>query len=152
MPTPLKEFLKRWAVTTVGVLVAAHTLAGIHYDKENWQTLLIATLILGLLNAFLRPLLLLLSLPLLLFSLGLFTTVINAGLLYFVGQVVKGFHVDTFWDAFKGGLIISVVSVVLNLLTGSGSARVSFQRGKPPPPSKGGKGGNDGGNGPVIDI
>src|SRR5215470_1819817 len=93
----LKEFLERWGITTLAVLVAANIVPGIRYD--HWQGLLVATLVLGLLNAFLRPLLLFLSLPLLFVTLGLFTLVINALLLYLVGQM-KYFHVDSFGAAF----------------------------------------------------
>src|SRR5882724_6437044 len=100
MPPRLKEFLWRWIITTVGVLVAAHVVPGIHYDRGHWEALLVATLVLGLLNAFLRPLLMLLSLPLVVFTLGLFTLVINAILLYLVGQIIQGFHVDSFRAAF----------------------------------------------------
>ena len=146
MSTKLKEFLQRWLITTVAVLVAAHIIPGIHYD--TWQALLVATLVLGLLTAFLRPLLLLLSLPLLLVTLGLFTLVINALLLLLVGSLVQGFHVATFWDAFWGGLIISLVSLLLNSLTGTGGARVDVRRGQRPPGDK-----RDGdGGGPVIDV
>src|SRR5882724_8621139 len=98
MPTKLKEFLQRWLITTVAVLVATHVVKGIHYD--DWQGLLVATLVLGLLNAFLRPLLMFLSLPLVIVTLGLFTLVINAILLYLVGQIIQGFHVDSFRAAF----------------------------------------------------
>ncbi len=143
----MKEFLKRWAITTVAVLVAAHTVKGIHYDKSNWPSLLVATLVLGLLNAFLRPLLMLLSLPLLVVTLGLFTLVINALLLYLVGQIIQGFYVDSFSAAFWGGLVISVVSLLLNSLTGGGTTRVYFRRGKPRPPSD-----RSGGDGPTIDV
>jgi len=147
MPENLKDFLKRWAITTVGVLVAAHIVKGIDYD--HWQGLLVATLLLGLLNAFLRPLLLLLSLPLLVLTLGLFTFVINAALLYGVGELVKTFRVDSFGAAFWGGLVISVISLPLNFLTGVGGARIELRRGKPPdrnrPP-------RDGDDGPVIDV
>lgn len=142
MPEPLKDFLKRWAITTVAVLVAAHVVKGISYDR--WTGLLVATLLLGFLNAFLRPLLMLLSLPLLIFTLGLFTLVINAALLYFVGWLVKSFHVATFWAAFWGALVISLISLPLNLLTGTGSTRLHVHRG--PPPKK------NGGDGPVIDV
>lgn len=110
----------------VGVLVAAHVVDGIHY--EGAVDLVVATLLLGLLNAFVRPLLMLLSLPLLLLTLGLFTLVINAGLLWLVGEMVKGFHVDGFWAAFKGALVIAVLSLLLNTLTGSGNSRVRFGR------------------------
>ncbi len=145
MATQLKEFLKRWLITTVGVLVATHMVAGIRY--ANWQALLVATLALGWLNAFLRPLLVLLSLPLVVVTLGLFTLVINAVLLYLVGQF-KAFHVDSFGDAFWGALVISLVSLLLNSLTRSGDARIEVHRGKRPRP--GDK--SDGGDGPVIDV
>ena len=151
MSPGLKEFLKRWAVTTVAVLVAAHVVHDIHYDAGNWMALLVATLLLGLLNAFLRPLLWVVSLPLLIFTLGLFTLVINAGLLYLVGQIVKGFHVDSFRGAFWGALVISVVSILLNLLTGSGRLQVRVQRGKRI--RRGPKDGDGGGGGgPIIDV
>ena len=148
MPTPLKQFLQRWLITTVAVLVATQIVHGIRYD--NPQGLIIATLVLGLLNAFLRPLLMLLSLPLMILTLGLFTLVINAGLLYLVGQM-KSFHVDTFWAAFWGALLISIVSVVLNSLIGIGNSRIKIQRGppRPPPPPKPG---DSGGSGPIIDV
>jgi putative membrane protein len=88
----------------------------------------------------------LLALPLLIFTLGLFTLVINALLLYFVGILLAPhFQVESFGAAFLGALIISVVSIALNILTGAGSARVTFSRRRPPPKS------NDG-NGPVIDV
>lgn len=143
MPKPLKEFLARWAITTVAVLVAAHVVKGIHYD--TWVALLVATLTLGLLNAFLRPLLLWLALPLLLVTLGLFTFVINAALLYFVGHLIRGFHVDSFWAAFWGGLVISLVSLPLNLLTGTGGTRLEVRRRASPRKP-------DDGDGPVIDV
>ena len=165
MPPKLKEFLQRWAVTTLAVLAAAHIVNGIHYD--NWRGLLIATLLLGLLNAFLRPLILLatvgllgvlnvvlglrvalVTLPLQILSFGFFLLAINAVLFLFVGRLVTSFHVDGFWTAFWGGLIISVVSLLLNSLTGSGNSRVQFQRGKTRPPSDK----SDGGDGPIIDV
>jgi putative membrane protein len=165
MPPKLKEFLQRWAITTVAVLAAAYLVSGIHYD--NWIALLVATLVLGLLNAFLRPLLVfatvgvlgafnvmlglraaLVTLPLQILSFGFFLLVINAALLLFAGKLVPSFQVDGFWTAFKGGLIISVVSLLLNSLTGSGNARIQVQRGKPRAP--GDK--SDPGDGPVIDV
>ena len=165
MPPKLKEFLQRWAITTVAVLAAAYLISGIHYD--NWTGLLIATLVLGLLNAFLRPLLLfatvgvlgafnvmlglrvaLVTLPLQIVSFGFFLLVINAALLLFAGKLVSSFHVDGFWTAFKGGLVISIASLILNSLTGSGNARIQIQRGKPRIP--GDK--SDPGDGPVIDV
>ena len=146
MPQTMKDFIKRWAITTVAVLVAAHVVRGISYD--NWPGLIVATLLLGFLNAFLRPLLMFLSLPLLIVTLGLFTFIINATLLYFVGQLVKTFHVATFGAAFWGGLVISLVSMPLNLLTGTGRTRLQVRRGKPAAEARR-PGGDDG---PVIDV
>ena len=142
----MKEFLKRWAITTVAVLVAEFVVPGIRYD--NWVGLVVATLVLGLLNASLRPLLMLLSLPLVIVTLGLFILFINACLLYLVGQM-KHFHVDTFGAAFWGALIISVVSVILNSLTGSGGTRVHFQKGTDRRRSSRNPNDDDG---PVIDV
>ena len=142
----MKEFLKRWVITTVDVLVAEFVVPGIRYD--NWVGLVIATLVLGLLNASLRPLLMLLSLPLVIFTLGLFILVINAGLLYLVGQM-KHFHVDTFGAAFWGALIITVVSTILNSLTGSGGVRVHVQRGTDRRRSSRK---TDDDDGPIIDV
>jgi putative membrane protein len=145
MSRPLKEFLQRWIITTVSVLVAAQVVPKIHYD--NWRALLIATLVLGLLNAFIKPILFFVSLPLLILTLGLFTLVINAVLLYFVANLVKGFHVDSFGSALVGALIVSLMTIALNSLTRSGNSRIEIHRGKPRPPNK-----PDSGDGPIIDV
>ena len=134
--------MQSWLINTLAVLAAAKIVPGIKYD--NVTGLLVATLVLGILNAILRPLLLLLSLPIVLLTLGLFTLVINAFLLYFVGWLVKSFHIETFGSAFWGALVIGVISLVLNSLTGTGKTRVEFHRGKPPRDS------DD--DGPVIDV
>jgi putative membrane protein len=147
MPVKLKTFLLRWLNNTVAVFVAAYLVKGIHYDDAGG--LLVAAFILGILNTFLRPFLMLVSLPLLIFTLGLFTLVINALLLYWVGALVKSFHVDSFGSAFWGALIISIISIVLNTLTGTGNARIQAQRGPPSPPAKRR---DDDGGGPVIDV
>ena len=150
------QFLQRWVVTTLAVLVASWVVTGIHYDTTS--TLLLASLLLGFLNAFVRPLLLILSLPLLVLTLGLFVVVINALLLLFVGELVKGFVVDGFWTAFWGSAVISFVSIVVNLLLGRGP-QVQVRRGpvRPPSDKDGGPGapgasGAPGGTGPVIDV
>jgi putative membrane protein len=142
----LKAFLIRWANTTVAVLVAANVVPGI--SSDGFAALVVASLLLGILNAFLRPILMLLALPLLILTLGLFTLVINALLLYWVGHLVKGFHVDTFWPAFWGALVISFISMLLNMLTGTGNSRITMRRGGPPPPSRH----DDSGGGPIIDV
>jgi putative membrane protein len=128
------RFLGNWAINTLAVAVAAMILHGHISYGDKPENLLIASFLLGLLNAFI-------------FTLGLFTLVINAVMLYFVGWLLAPyFQVDSFRYAFLGALIISIVSVALNVLTGN--ARVSVQRRKPPGPPPGG----GGGNGPVIDV
>ena len=146
MSERLREFLQRWIVSTVAVLAATYIVPGIHY--QEWPDLLMATFILGLLNTFLRPLMLLLSLPLLIVTLGFFTLVINALLLLLVsGLLSPRFHVDSFGQALLGALVIALVSVALNSITRSGNARIEMRRGKRPPPR-----GRGDGDGPVIDV
>ncbi|MSR43567.1 MAG: phage holin family protein [Pedosphaera sp.] len=141
-----KTHLQRWTVNTLAVLIASNVVKGIEYDTV--EGLLVASLLLGMLNTFLRPVLLLLSLPLLILSLGLFILVINALLLLFVSWLVEPFRVDGFGPAFWGALIISLVSLIANIFTGTGDSRVSFRRTrkKPQPPQR------DDGQGPIIDV
>ena len=147
MSPKLKKFLASWAINTLAVALAGLIMhKHIHYQKTEY--LLAASLLLGILNAVLKPVIMFLALPLLVFTLGLFMFVINALLLYFVGFLLHPyFSVDTFWSAFWGALIISVVSVVLNSITGAGNSRIEIHRGRRPPPGAG-----PGGGGPVIDV
>jgi len=142
-----KRFIQRWLITTLAVLVAVYLLPGLHFTDNSLWTPFVTSLILGILNAFIRPIMMFMALPLLIFTLGLFTLVINALLLYFVGWLLPSFEVSSFGWAFLGSLIISVVSVALNILTGSTNARIRFQRRRRPPRSDG-----SGGSGPVIDV
>jgi putative membrane protein len=139
----MKSFLQRWVISTVAVLVATYIVPGIDYVKP--LDLFVATLLLGILNTFLRPLLLLLSLPLLVFTLGLFTLVINALLLLLVSVLLQPkFVVDGFWSAFWGALIISIITLALNSLTGTGNSRISVKKGK--------AASRNDDDGPVIDV
>jgi putative membrane protein len=108
----MTAFVIRWLVTTIAVLVAAHLIPGIGYD--GWGALLGASLLLGIINAFVRPILLLLSLPFIIITMGLFIFVINALLLLLVSKIVPAFHVAGFWSAFFGAIIISLVSWILS--------------------------------------
>lgn len=108
MDPRLRRFLQRWLVSTLGVLVATQIVPGI--QVTSWQGLLVASLLLGLLNTFVRPILTLLSLPLVVLTLGLFLWVINALLLYMVGWLVKPFQVSSFLSALGGAAVISIVS------------------------------------------
>jgi putative membrane protein len=123
----LKKFLQSWLINTLAVLVAVYLVKGIHYEKP--LDLLVASLLLGTLNSVIRPILVVMALPLLIFTLGLFLLVINAGVLYFVGFLLRPhFYVQDFRTAFWGALVISIVSLMLNSLTGTGNARVKIQR------------------------
>src|SRR5438552_18338923 len=143
MSAALKSVLQRWLINAVAVMVAANLIKGIEY--QTLSGLLVASLLLGIFNALLRPLLWLLSLPLVILTLGLFTLVINALLLYFVGTLMKAFVVAGFWPAFWGSLIISLVSLVLNSVTGTGDSRIEIRR------TKSRSSDNDG-DGPLIDV
>jgi len=139
----MKSFVKRAVITGFGVIVASSIVPGIQCNASG---LVLATLLLAVLNAFVRPVMYIVALPLLIFTLGLFILVINAVLLYWVGHLLgTRFTVDTFTSAFWGSLIISIISLVLNSLTRSGDSTIQFHRGKPPRPPK-----DDGG--PVIDV
>jgi len=173
----LKDFLKRWAVTTLAVLIAEGIVRGI--NCSNWTALLVATLILGILNAVLRPLMVVASvgiiaalnvaiglklaivtMPLQLLLFGFLLLAINAALLLVVDVAVPSFEVSGFWAAFWGGVVISVATLILNSLTGSGTTRITLQRGTGSiqrrrfDPKKRGKDGDgpDSGGGPIIDV
>ena len=115
-------FLVRWLVTTLAVLAATWLLPGI--QSQSTAALLGASLLLGILNALVRPVLLLLSLPFIIVTMGLFIFVVNALLLLFVSSVVPAFQVDGFWNAFFGSIIISIVSWALSSVFRTSEGRV----------------------------
>lgn len=102
----------RWLVLTVAILLCAYLIDGIHLS--GFFSALGAAAFLGILNALFRPFLLLLTLPINILTLGLFTFVINAVLLLMVSGVVSGLEIQGFWSALGGALIISVVSWLLS--------------------------------------
>ena len=118
----VRHFLFRWVVTTIAVALAAWLVHGISVDGTSAS--IGAALLLGIFNAFVRPVLLLLSAPLILLSLGLFILVINALLLMVVPTFVPGFHVNGFGSAFWGALIISTVSWLLSAFFRGSDGRV----------------------------
>lgn len=118
----IRRFVFRWAVTTIAVMVASSVIRGIRYDTV--AALIGASLLLGILNAFVRPFLLIISVPLILLTLGLFILVLNGLLLLLVPHVVVGFHVDSFWSAFWGAIIISLVSWLLSAFFRGSDGRV----------------------------
>jgi putative membrane protein len=118
----MRHFVFRWAITTVAVMVASSIIHGIRYDSA--ASLIGAALLLGILNAFLRPILLILSAPLILLTLGLFILVVNGLMLVIVPSIVIGFHVDTFASAFWGAIVISIVSWILSAFFRGSDGRV----------------------------
>jgi putative membrane protein len=123
----MQGFAIRSVITMVAVLAAAHLLPGIAVDA--WPSALGAALVLGILNAAVRPLLLLLSIPFIIVTLGLFIFVVNAALLGLAAWLVPGFHVAGFWSAIFGSLVISLISGVLNFLVGNtGHIEVAVHR------------------------
>lgn len=104
--------LLRWLILTVAIMVAAYLFSGIHVS--GFGSALFAALILGILNAFFRPILFILTLPINVLTLGLFTFVINALLLMMTSGVIGGLVVEGFGSALFGSLIISLVSWLLS--------------------------------------
>jgi putative membrane protein len=106
--------LTNLAIDVIALLVVDHFFTGITLDR--WQTVLGAAVVLAIVNAYVRPLVIVLTLPINILTLGLFTLVINALMLQLVGWLIPGFHIETFWTALGAALVISVVSLVLNWL------------------------------------
>ena len=110
----MRGILIRWLILTAAILSAAYLLEGI--EVRDFFSAFLAAAVLGILNAFFRPVLILLTLPINILSLGLFTFVINAFLLKLASGVIPGFEVHGFWTALFGSLIITLVSFLLNAL------------------------------------
>ena len=120
-------FLLRLLINAVALWAAIQVVDGIDH-RGSWWSLLSVALVFGVLNASVRPLLKLLTIPLLIVTLGLFIFVINAAMLLLTGWVSGwlnlGFFIDGFWPAFRGGLVVSIVSLVLSFATGASKVKV----------------------------
>lgn len=116
------RIILRWAINTVAMWVAVSFVPGIHIQAQRgwWLTILGLALIFGLVNAILRPIIEMLTCPLIILTLGLGTLLINTLLFWLTGLIGAkfgiGFTVDGFWPAFFGALVITIVSVVLTLV------------------------------------
>lgn len=118
------KFILRWLINSLSLFVALQAVSAwlpgeIDPQTFGWQTYVWGGLILGLVNALLRPVLTLLTCPLILITLGLFTFVINTFLFWLVGVLGKGFNIGydvTFWGALVGAVIISIISFFLNMI------------------------------------
>jgi putative membrane protein len=111
------ELILIWILNAVALLVVAYILPGI--TVASFGSALIAALVLGLLNALVKPVLILLTLPITVVTLGLFLLVLNALVFWFAGSILKGFQVNGFWWALIGAIVYSIVSGLLSGLLSS---------------------------------
>ncbi|MFA5287389.1 MAG: phage holin family protein [Candidatus Omnitrophota bacterium] len=107
-------FLIRWGINALSILIVAHIVKGI--EVSNTAVVIVVALLLGIINAFIRPLIILVTLPINILTLGLFTLFINAAIFYFVSTIVKGFVITGFWPAFWGYILFSIISFLLSSL------------------------------------
>jgi putative membrane protein len=114
----LMPFLLHWGVTSLALWVASHVFSGIRFADTS--SLIVSALLLGLANAVVRPLLILLTLPLTLVTLGAFLLVINAVVLMLVSSLVRGFTISGFWTAFFASMFIAVLSLLIGVFLGDG--------------------------------
>jgi len=115
------RILIHWLITSVALVVAAWLVPGIRVEREAWTIFAAMAVILGLVNAIVRPLLKVMSCPLIILTLGLFVLVINGLTLWIASAIAVrwfhvGFYVDGFAPAFIGALIVSIVSVILTAI------------------------------------
>ena len=113
------NLLLRWIIASFSLFVAAWLVPGIRVEGNAWGAYAVMAVILGLINAIIRPILKLLSLPIIILTLGLFLLVINGITLWMASALAievfhVGFYVDGFWSALLGALIVSIVSMILS--------------------------------------
>jgi len=118
----VRHFVFRWITTTIGVMITSAVIPGIRYD--SFGGLIGAALLLGILNAFVRPVLLILSAPLILLTLGFFILVVNGLMLLWVPSLVRAFHVESFGSAFWGAIMIGIISWILSAFFRGSDGRV----------------------------
>ena len=126
----LTPFLLHWLITAFALWVASHVFKKMSFDGAG--ALIVAALLLGLANAVVRPLLVVLTLPLTLLTFGLFLLVINALMLMLVARLVRGFHLDGFWTAFWASLFMSLLSLVLGAFVLGGTPEFTIETSPPP--------------------
>jgi putative membrane protein len=112
----MKRFLIHWLVIALALWVTAYILPGVQVD--SYTALAIAAVVLGLVNALIRPILTILTLPITILTLGLFYLVVNGFTFFIAAKIVPGFHVGGFWWAVLGALVVSIVSSFLGAFAG----------------------------------
>jgi putative membrane protein len=121
----LTPFLLHWAITALSLWVASHVFSGIKFADTS--SLIVSALLLGFANAIVKPLLIVLTLPLTFLTFGLFLLVINALMILLVARLVRGFTVTSFWTAFFASIFIAVLSFAIGSFVLDGSPPHSIQ-------------------------
>nr|WP_145549271.1 phage holin family protein [Variovorax boronicumulans] len=121
----LSPFLIHWAITALSLWVASHIFRGVKFDSTG--ALVVSALLLGFANAIVKPLLIVLTLPLTLVTFGLFLLVINALVILLVAALVKGFRISGFWTAVFASLFVSVLSLVIGAFVGGSDPAQQIQ-------------------------
>ena len=125
----MKKFFLTWLANSATLILVANFYSGIH--AESWKVLIAAALVLGLLNAFVKPFIMLVTLPINVLSLGVFTLFVNGLMFYALTWLVQGFSVNGFWGAFWGALLFSVINSILSGITGA-RVQTNFRGNRPP--------------------
>ena len=110
----IKKFIIWWICNIAAFAVAAYLIGGIHF-RNPWA-LILAALVFGIVNILLKPILFILSIPAMIFSLGLFYFVVNALVFWAVTAIVPGFVISGFWPAFFGASVVSLANSVLGMI------------------------------------
>ena len=127
----LRSVILKWLITSLAIFAAIYLVPGIHFTGPGWQLGIIAA-IFSVVNLLLRPILTLITCPMIILTLGLFSVAINALMLMLTANVAIylgiEYSIDSFTTAFIGALVISLTSLILNMLAGEGSVRVEVRR------------------------
>ena len=127
----LRSVVLKWLITSLAIFAAIYLVPGIHFTGPGWQLGIIAA-IFSMVNLLLRPILMLITCPMIILTLGLFSVAINALMLMLTANVAIylgiEYSIDSFTTAFIGALVISLTSLILNKFAGEGSVRVEVRR------------------------
>jgi len=115
----MKKLLIRWLIAALALVAAAWIVPGIRVEGNGWIVYAAMAVILGLVNALIRPLFKLVTFPLIIVTVGLFVLVVNALMLWLASSIAVnwfgvGFHIDNFWAAFLGALVVSIATMILS--------------------------------------
>lgn len=112
----MRDFIIMMLINSAALVVVAAVFKGI--TVKSWGSLLISALVIGVINALIKPVIIMLTLPINILTLGILTLFINGLLFYMAAKIVRGFEVKSYWDAFFGALVFSIISVILSWIIG----------------------------------